>query len=150
MICLGQPNSFQKLNGIFLLIVWSLIPSLAMLVFGLLTIRNVQLSNKRALGQQIVGLRHKRIRNLDRQLFQITLAQSILFGLTSAAGAVGGMYNVIDNDLRHDPVTLARQGLAGNVLSFIGLLSPCISFYVCTLSSQLFRGELANLVQARP
>ncbi|CAF1191942.1 unnamed protein product [Adineta ricciae] len=149
MICLGQPNSFQKLNGIFLLIIWSLIPSLAMLIFGLLTIRNIQKSAQRAFDHDMINRRQKRIKHVDRQLVQITLVQSILFGTTSAAGAIGGMYNVIDSNLRKDPLSLAVQGLTGNVLSFIGLLSPCMSFYLCTLSSQLFRRELVHLLSYR-
>ncbi|CAF1122845.1 unnamed protein product [Adineta ricciae] len=149
MICLGQPNSFQKLNGIFLLIIWSLIPSLAMLIFGLLTIRNIQKSAQRAFDHDMINRRQKRIKHVDRQLVQITLVQSILFGTTSAAGAIGGMYNVIDSNLRKDPLSLAVQGLTGNVLSFIGLLSPCMSFYLCTLSSQLFRRELVHLLSVR-
>ncbi|UJR32520.1 hypothetical protein I4U23_019982 [Adineta vaga] len=149
LICLGQPNSFQKINGIFLLIIWSLIPSLTMLIFGLLTIRNIQQSAQKAFGHDIINRRQKRIKNIDRQLIQITLVQSIFFGLTSAAGSIGGMYNVIDNNLRKDPLSLAIQGFTGNVLSFVGLLSPCMSFYLCTLSSRLFRRELAQLLCIR-
>lgn len=149
MICLGQPNSFQKLNGVFLLVLWSLIPSLAMLIFGLLTIRNIQKSAQRAFDHDMINRRQKRIKHIDRQLIQITLIQSILFGVTSAAGAIGGMHNVINNHLRRDPLSLATQRLTGNVLSFVGLLSPCISFYLCTLSSQLFRRELVQLLSIR-
>ncbi len=145
-ICLGQPNLFQKLNGVFILIVWSLIPSLTMLIFGLLTIRHIQQSARAVAVQTIANRRQKRTQSIDRQLIQIILIQSILFGLTSAAGAIGGMYNVIDDNSRKDPLTLAKQSFVVNVLSFIGLLGPCMSFYLCTLSSQLFRRELMNLL----
>ncbi len=147
IICLGQPNLFQKLNGIFIMIVWSFIPSMTMLIFGLLTIRHIRQSTQRITDQNHTNRR--RTKFIDRQLIQITLIQSILFGLTSAAGAIGGMYNVIDNNTRKDPISLAIQGFIGNILSFVGLLSPCMSFYLCTLSSQLFRRELAILFHLR-
>jgi hypothetical protein len=146
-ICLGQPNLFQKLNGIFIMIVWSFIPSMTMLIFGLLTIRHIRQSTQRITDQNHTNRR--RTKFIDRQLIQITLIQSILFGLTSAAGAIGGMYNVIDNNTRKDPISLAIQGFIGNILSFVGLLSPCMSFYLCTLSSQLFRRELLILFHLR-
>ncbi|CAF1229156.1 unnamed protein product [Adineta steineri] len=144
-ICLGQPNLFQKVNGILIIIMWSLIPSLAMLIFGFLTVRHIRQSAQRAAGHKSGNRRKVRIKTVDRQLIQITLTQSILFGITSATGAIGGMFNIIDNGSRKDPLTLAKQSLTGNILSFIGLLSPCISFYICTLSSQLFRRELKNI-----
>jgi hypothetical protein len=119
---------------------------MTMLVFGLLTIRHIRQSTQRITGQ---NNRRRRTKFIDRQLIQIILIQSILFGLTSAAGAIGGMYNVIDNNTRKDPISLAKQGFIGNILSFIDLLSPCISFYLCTLSSQLFRRKLLILFHLR-
>jgi len=149
IICLGQPNLFQKLNGIFILIVWSLIPSTAMLIFDLLIIRHIKLSVRRVGGDNIVNHRQRQAKFIDRQLIQIILIQSILFGLTSASGAIGGMYNVVDDNSRKDPLTLAKQNFVGNILSFVGLLGPCLSFYLCTLSSRLFRRELLNLFHLR-
>ncbi|CAF1424313.1 unnamed protein product [Adineta steineri] len=149
MRCLGQPNSFQKFNGILIMIIWSFIPSLAMLIFGFLTINNTQKLAQNITDQNITKPKRKRTKFLDRQLIQITLIQSILFGLTSAAGAIGGMHNVLNNNLRKDRIALARQSQIGNILSFIGLLSPCISFYLCTLSSRLFRRKLIKLFHVR-
>jgi len=120
-----------------------------MVVFGLLTIRHIQQSARRIASQNNKNRRQKRTKFIDRQLIQIILIQSILFGLTSAAGAIGGMYNVLDDNSRKNPLELAKQSLVGNVLSFVGLLGPCLSFYLCTLSSRLFRCELLNLFRLR-
>ncbi len=149
IICLGQTSLFQKLNGIFIMIEWSLIPSMTMLIFGFLTIRHIRQSTRRIANQNNINERQGRTKFIDRQLVQITLVQSILFGLTSASGAIGGMFNLIDDNTRNDPIALAKQDFIGNILSFVGLLSPCISFYFCTLSSQLFRRELAILFHFR-
>jgi hypothetical protein len=139
-ICLGQPTLFQKLNAVLTMIVWSFIPSITMLIFGFLTIRHIRQST-----QRIANERRTQSKFVDRQLIRIILIQSILFGLTSASASIGGAFNTLDDNTRKDPVTLARQNFIGNILSFVGLLSPCISFYLCTLSSQLFRHELAIL-----
>jgi len=120
-----------------------------MLVFGLLTIHHIQQSARRVTDQNTSNQRQKRTKFIDRQLIQISLTQTILFGLTSAAGSIGGTYNILDDTSREDPLQLARENFIGNVLSFIGLFGPCISFYLCTLSSQLFRQELVKLFHFR-
>jgi hypothetical protein len=120
-----------------------------MLVFGLLTIHHIQQSTQRVTDQNTANQRQKRTKFIDRQLIQITLIQTILLGLTSAAGSIGGTYNILDDNSRKDPLELARENFIGNVLSFIGLFGPCISFYLCTLSSQLFRQELMKLFHLR-
>jgi hypothetical protein len=98
IICLGQTNLFQKLNGIFIMIIWSLIPSLTMLIFGLLTIRHIRQSTKRITDQNNENERRRQTKLVDRQLIEITIIQSILFGLTSATDAIRGMYNTIDDN----------------------------------------------------
>jgi len=120
-----------------------------MLVFGLLTIHHIQQAARRVTHQNTANDRQNRSKFIDRQLIQITLIQTILFGLTSAAGSIGGTYNILDNTSREDPLELAWQSFIGNILSFVGLFGPCISFYLCTLSSQLFRQELMKLFHLR-
>ena len=144
IVCLGQPNLFQKINAFVILLFWSVIPTSTMLAFSLLTIRHVKQSS-----QAVVRQRPQRMKFTDRQLIQITLIQSILFGLTSASGSLGGTFNILDDNSRKDPLELAKQSFFGNILSFVGLLGPCLSFYLCTLSSQLFRRELLNLLYRR-
>ena len=129
-ICLGQPTLFQQLNGLVIWIVWCLIPTSAMLFFGLLTIRHIRQSSRTVL----TNPRPRRTKFIDRQLIQITLFQSILFGLTSASGAVGGTFNTLNDNFRKDPLELAKQGFISNVLSFVGLFGTCMSFYVCTFN----------------
>ena len=150
--CLNATNLSQKLNATLTIIIWSVIPSSAMLISGFLTIRHIRQSRRRIeiANPNNTNEGQRRAKFIDRQLMQITLVQSILFGLTSAAGAAGGMFFFVNNDSPiKDLVALAKQNLIGSTLSFIGLFSPCISFYLCTLSSQLFRHELAILFHFR-
>ncbi|CAF0741873.1 unnamed protein product [Adineta ricciae] len=149
VVCLGQPNLFQQVNGFFILVIWSMIPFVAMLIFGVLTIRNVRRSIRGVADVHADSNRYRRTRFIDRQLIQIILIQSLLFMATSAAGSIGGTFNILDDNSRKDALVLAKQGLIGNVLSFVGLLGPCISFYLCTLSSQLFRHEFLAFLRLR-
>jgi hypothetical protein len=52
IVCLGLPNLFQEVNAIIIMIVWYLIPSLAMFTFGLLTIHHIQQSALRDAGKK--------------------------------------------------------------------------------------------------
>jgi hypothetical protein len=69
-----------------------------MLSFGLLTIRHIRQLTQRITDQNNTNQRRRQTKSFDRQLIEITLIQSILFGLTSATDAIGGMYNTIDDN----------------------------------------------------
>lgn len=143
-IC-GGSSIFQKFNAIGILFAYSIIPSVAMLVFGLLTVNHARMSSRRLRTQINVNEGQRRIKSVDRQLIQLTLIQSVLFGLVSAVGACGGIFNIIDNGTAKDPVTLATQQFYASLLSNIGLFTSCTSFYLCTLTSGLFRREFLTL-----
>lgn len=127
----GASSLFQKLNAIAVLLVWSIIPSLTMLTFGLLTVRHLRQSN-----QRVTADRQQRMKSVDRQLTQLILIQAVLFGILSAVGASAGIFNIIDDGTRNDPVTTANQQFYAMLLGYIGLFSPCTSFFTSTLGSR--------------
>ncbi len=150
--CLGQPYVFQQVNAFLNLIIWSVIPSSAMFVFCYLTIRHTQQSTRTiavSTEQNTTNQRRKRTKYIDRQLIQVAVIQSILFGSTSACGAIAGLYSFVSSNAEKNPLEIAKENFLTNVLAFIGLLAPCVSFYLCTLSSQLFRRELLKLFHFR-
>ena len=55
------------------------------------------------------------------------------------------MFNIIDDNIRKDPLALATQKLFVIILSSIDLYTPCVTFDLCTLTSGLFQRELLIL-----
>jgi hypothetical protein len=146
------------LIGIWNLLIFSLGPSVVMLVFGSLTIRNVQQSMRRIVSQNIQTLNQteprlreqlQRRKTTDRQLIQMMVVQCIYFSLLSTPISINWIYL----SLRPTVVTNALQSAIDNyVASIVGTLSltgACTSFYLFTLSSQLFRHELMHLCNGR-
>lgn len=82
------------------------------------------------------------MKSVDRQLVQNILIQSVLFAVVSAIGSCGLLFNIVTDVIRRDPIAAAQLQLNACILSYIGFLTPCISFYLCTLPSELFRREL--------
>jgi hypothetical protein len=144
--------------GIWNLLIFSLGPSTVMLFFGSLTIRHVQQSIGRLAPQNIQTLnqtepRHReqlqRRKTTDRQLIQMMIVQCVYFSLLSTPISINWIYI----SLRPAVIPNARQNAIDNyVSSIVGTLSltgACTSFYLFTLSSQLFRHELMHLCNGR-
>lgn len=154
LVCSSLVILFQQLNTCLDLIVWSVIPSMAMFIFSYLTICHIRKS-VRILLTTMSGTRtstneqQKRTKFIDRQFIRLSLFQSLLFGLTSACGAIGGLFGFLKSKTTSNVLERAQNNLINNILSFIGLFGPCLSFYLCTLSSQLFRSEIVKLFRCR-
>ena len=144
-MCAPQSSSYKISFYVFQLIIWSIIPSSAMLVFGFLTIRHVRQVKMRVATQNTVNLRQQRLRSVDRQLIQMMLVQSFVFSLTTCGSSIVNLYFIYNVNSTTDPVETARELLITNTFGFIGLFVPCTSFYLFTLSSKLFRRELKQL-----
>ena len=148
-ILLPQPtcnfvsSSYQSFFSIWNLIFFSWIPSFSMLIFGLLTIRNVHQSKMRARSQNNLEENQKKI---DHQLIRMVIIQSFVFGSTSMAYAISQLYISITSSAQKieslEKVIYNYVSIVGNWISLAG---PCLSFYLFTFTSQLFRRELIEL-----
>ena len=139
--CVAQPGRYQSFQSYWNLILWSWLPTCGMLIFGLLTIRNIRQGKQRVapqMSQPQAGAKKK-----DRQLIQMMCIQALGFGLTTNIYSFVSIY--IASNPTNDIVERARQTLLTNIFSLLALTGPCISFYLFTLSSGLFRRELRHL-----
>jgi hypothetical protein len=115
-----------------------------MLVFGLLIVRHIRQGKMRVAPQNQQFRRNQK--KTDRQLVQMLLIQSSVLGLTTTTLSIGNLYISITNNLMvKNDLEIAKDTYLQNVFNYIGISGPCMSFYLFTLSSQLFRHELINL-----
>ena len=145
--CVGASSTYQKLNSFCNLIMWSWTPSFGMFIFTILTLRNVRQGKRRLAPQQNNETvpRQNRWSN-ERQLIQMTIGQCLALGLPTTAYSIGSLYIASKADLQKNALEEANETLLLTVLACISLLGPCLSFYLFTLSSQLFRRELLRLL----
>ena len=159
--CSGNQGDFPIFNGIWNLLVFGFGPSTVMLIFGSLTIRHVQLSVKKVIPKSTQSQRQtvsqpttvqdhaKRQRMVDRQLIQMIIVQCIYFSLVSTPVSIWYIYDALRIKLVIDPTQKAKDNAFATATGVISITGACTSFYLFTLSSQLFRQELTHLFPGR-
>ncbi len=114
-----------------------------MLIFGLLTIRLIHQGKMRVAVSTNFQLNQKKI---DRQLIQMLILQSFVFGSTTTSFSIINLYDSITSSLIvKNNLQKAQDTYLEFVASWVAIAGPCLSFYLFTLSSNLFRRELINL-----
>lgn len=150
--CDARLGVYLTFYGMWNLLIFGVTPSLLMLIFGLLTVRHIRRTMKRvAVNHAQTANSHElqtqhRPKTADRQLIQMLLAQCIVFSVTAAPSAINYVYFSVASSTGLDALQSAKLALVGNVVNYLSLTGPSLSFYLFTLSSQLFRRELMSLV----
>jgi Trk-type K+ transport system membrane component len=136
--------------SIWHLIIWSWLPTIGMIVFVLLTVRNVSRGKRRVLLQNIQDQRQQNRKKIDAQLIKMMVMQSFVLGSTTTSYSIVNLCIALGAKSTDDALKKALGNYLSNVFGYIALTGPCMSFYLFTLSSQLFRRELINLFHWRP
>ncbi|CAF1234411.1 unnamed protein product [Adineta steineri] len=151
--CAFLPGTYTIFLGIFNLFLFSMGPPIGMLSFGLLTIRNIRRSVKRVVPNtnlsQTQNETQQRQKATDRQLIQMMIAQFIFYTLTTTPNSVFFIYSSAISNNVANALQTARLSLVSNIVSYITNGGACLSFYLFTLSSKLFRRELMHLFRCQ-
>ncbi len=149
-ICYAPPGDYRTFLNLWNLIIWSWLPTIGMIVFGSLTVQNVRQGKRRVIPQTIQNQKQQSRRKTDVQLIKMMLVQSFVFGSTTMSYSIVALYVASDAVSTDDALRKATDNYLSNVFGYIALTGPCMSFYLFTLSSQLFRRQLINLFHWRP
>ncbi|CAF4046129.1 unnamed protein product [Adineta steineri] len=147
--CAIVPGTYTTFYGIFNLFIFGLGPPVCMFTFGLLAIRNVRQSVRRIIPNHTpTGTQNQvqhRQKATDRQLMQMMIVQSMFFILTGTPNSFYFFCSSAVSNVVLDALQTVRLSLIASVTTFLTNGGACMSFYVFTLSSQLFRRELIRL-----
>ncbi|UJR18180.1 hypothetical protein I4U23_005080 [Adineta vaga] len=154
--CPASQSVYPLFNGMWGLLIFSLGPSIIILIFGSLTIRHVQQTVRKTVPMKILTNNQTESRSLpqeqwrirkstDRQLIQMMIGQCIYYSLMSTPISVFWIYSSLRINVVPDALQLAKDTLFANITGALSLTGACTSFYCFTLSSQLFRKELMHL-----
>ncbi|CAF1255851.1 unnamed protein product [Adineta ricciae] len=145
-ICDATPTSYVLFYGIWNLIIWTVIPIPCMIIFTLLTVRNIHRAKNRIGTDDTQNDRQHIQWKKERQLIRMTIGQAFLLGLPSAVNSITHLYIapagiiMANNDIEEATITNAYH-----IIGFVSLFGPSMSFYLFTLSSKLFRKQLILL-----
>lgn len=139
--------TYRSLFTIWTLVFFSWIPCLSMFTFGLLTIRNVRRSRTRVASQNSNQQNQNRT---DRQLIHMLTIQFVVFASTTMGHSICQLYvSITSNTTQLNALERAKNNYLIIVSNWISIVGPCLSFYLFTLSSKLFRCEVIGLFKQR-
>ncbi|CAF2604796.1 unnamed protein product [Rotaria sp. Silwood2] len=154
--CYGKSNSCRVFNDIVYASSTVAIPSMLMLIFGLLTIRNINRSRRTSrvffntiptIGQN-GSKRRKRIRRTEVSLTCMLLLQVVLLTLCSVPQAIHQFYLTFTIDMYKSPLHIAIENFIVNFNFSLTYIGNAIPFYIYTLNGTAFRQTFIRLVDS--
>ncbi|CAF3587378.1 unnamed protein product [Rotaria socialis] len=154
--CYGKSNSCRIYNDVAYASSTIAIPSVFMLIFGLLTIRNISRSRRasRAFFNTDLNLaranrrKRKSTRRTEVSLTCMLLLQVVLLTLCSVPQAMHQFYLTFTIDVSKSPLRVAIENFIVNFNFSLTYIGNAIPFYIYTLNSTVFRQTLIRLVHS--
>ena len=133
--CNPSTSLCNALNDYILLLFYSVLPPMCMFFFGLLTIRNV---HRRRL--------HRTTNKKERQLTMMLIAQVVCVTILSLPISIQKIYaEFVIHHVKTKERMEAERVLA-TLAVLIAFINTSVSFYMFTLTSEVFRKELKSLL----
>ena len=143
----GPPGTYRLFLSYFNLIFFGLSPSVSMCAFAILMIRNIKKSKQLRVSPltNVNNVVNKNRQRIDRQMIQMLLIQILVYSVAGIAFSVAWIVLAMSSTQSKNIVQVAEENLINAVVGMCSNTGPCLSFYLFTLSSKLFRKELNNL-----
>jgi hypothetical protein len=158
--CYGSTYSCRLATDLIYAFGTTLLPLLLMIMFGLLTIRNVRhVQNRvRTVAGVVTSLENKntstitngssQAKKTDRQLLKMLFVQVTLLFLFTCPHAVQKVYSSFASTPPSDSLQNAVETLILNLLTLFTFIGSGMPFYIYTLTGgSVFRNALVNLVK---
>lgn len=146
--CFTISNACRIYNDISVTFMSIIIPSMVMLIFGGLTILNIQQSRQRINPSVSVTIAPAaRSRKTEQNFTQMLLTQVFLIVTFNLPHAIFTFYLTVTFDQPKTPVQGTLNGFIFNMLLLFPFISCSISFLLYTLTGKIFRQTLVQLVK---
>jgi hypothetical protein len=145
--CNSQKGIYRTFLGFWHMVLSSLFPSLLMLLFGFLTLKNVRQH------RQIVQRVDQNIasRRTDSQLLRMLTAQVLVIIIATLPFSINQLYSSFTSSFTKSTLKIAQDNLAGQTTAIVTYFAYSSSFYLYTLSGTIFRKEVGKIFgQCRP
>jgi hypothetical protein len=151
-VCTFQPGAYTSFITYYSLFIVGLTPPLLMIIFGLLTLKNIRQvqnavhpSSLSAIGNT-VGHRSDGPRSKDRQLIRMLFMEIIIYLFARFPATIMLIYEQItQHENKSLEQTTIEQWIA-NITYFIGFIDSCVSCYTNIIVSKTFRKELKRML----
>jgi hypothetical protein len=142
--CNSQPGVYSTFFALWNLVVFSFGPPILMFIFGLLILRHIH-QRRQSRGQSISTNQNQSLRNTNKHALRMLLVQCLVFIVTGAPFSISWLYVLLTASQNSNILHVAKDNLLTDVVGYLSVTGSCISFYLFTSSSSLFRRELLHL-----
>jgi hypothetical protein len=146
--CYALPGAYRIFSDLQYLIFYGLAPPIIMLVFGLITLRNLRRSRRLVLPNANVQnqLKLNSIKRRDGQLLAMLLLQIIIIIIFTVPFAIQKLYDTLTLQIPQTPLQKAQDNLITGTLRILSYGSHAFGFFFYTLSARIFRTELLRII----
>ena len=133
--CNPSTSFCHTFNDFVLLLFYSILPPFSMFLFGLLTIRNLH--------QRRI---HRMINKKERQLTMMLITQVVCVTILSLPISIQKIYAEFVTGQFKTKERMEMEQFFATVVVLIAFINTSVSFYLFTLTSEVFRKELRSIL----
>jgi NADH:ubiquinone oxidoreductase subunit 5 (subunit L)/multisubunit Na+/H+ antiporter MnhA subunit len=141
--CTSQNNIYNTFFGIWHMTFYSLCPSFLMLLFGSLTMRNIQRQRQAV---PMVGGNNRGGRRTNTQLLRMLAAQVLVIILSTLPFSGARLYFLFTANIVKSSFQQTQDSLASAVIVTIPYFAHTSSFYLYTLTGSVFHKEFFKII----
>jgi hypothetical protein len=139
--CNSQKGIYRTFLGLWHMVMSSLFPSFLMLLFGLLTLKNVR--QHRQLVRRAAET--TAIRRTDTQLLRMLAAQVLVIIIATLPFSVIQLYSALTSSFTKSTLRIAQENLGSQIIAIFTYFAHTSSFYLYTLTGTIFRKEVVKI-----
>ena len=146
--CSYRNGAYAIFFSIYISIDSGILPISLMLIFGLLTLKNIRQSKRRT-GPLVVVGQVNQISRKDLQLSKMLGNQISVWIILNIVNPCYLLYRTITINAMKSPLRLTVELFINNMTYFLVYLGFALTFFLYTSSSPLFRRELKQLIRRK-
>ena len=146
--CYALPGAYRAFSDVQYLVFYALGPPILMLLFGLLTLKNLRQTRRLVMPAMNTPqqLKLNSTKKRDNQLLVMLLLQIMIIIIFTVPFAIQKLIDTFTLQVQRTPVQKASYNLLTATLRLISYGSHAFGFFFYTLSARIFRMELGKII----
>jgi hypothetical protein len=142
-LCNPQKDIYAAFIPFWNITFYTFCPAFLMLVFGLLTLKNLR---RHRLVTPVTTETNRITRRTDTQLLRMLAAQVLVFIICTLPVSIYQLYVYFTSYVVRDTLRIAQENVASRTLGMIPYFAHSSTFYLYTLTGTVFRKEFFKII----
>jgi hypothetical protein len=148
--CYALPGIYRAFSDVQYLVFYAIGPPIFMLIFGLLTLKNLRRTRRLVMptANLQTQLKLNPTKRRDSQLLAMLLLQIIIIIIFTLPFAIQKLIDTFTLSIKRVPLQQAQYDLLTAILRLLSYGSHAFGFFFYTLSGRIFRTELLRIINS--